>query len=356
MVVCRLLLIGSSAGAALTLLSAGAFAQRDLAVHSAAEPVEVGATRIASFEKANPSRQRFGRLEFRGGLVLTSSSEKFGGFSDLVVAGDGRRFAAISDGGSWLSSEIIYDGTKPTGLANAQLGPLLAMSGRELEKKRDHDAEGMALLDGSLTRGTLLIAFERNHRIGRFPVRDGTIFAPTGYIKLPADARRMKSNKGLEAVAVPLGGPHKGSILTIAERLVESDGNHTGWLWSKDTPRRIAIRDIGEFDITAAAALGDGAVIVLERRFRWAEGVKMRLRYLKSAALASGAVVDGETLFEADMAYEIDNMEGLAIHAGARGETVLTLLSDNNFNTYLQRTLLLQFTLLAEGLADASAR
>ena len=82
----------------------------------------------------------------------------------------------------------------------------------------------------------------------------------------------------------------------------------------------------------------------------------MRMRYLKAATLGAGPVIEGETLFEADMGYEIDNMEGLAVHKGAQGETVLTLVSDNNFNTTLQRTLLLQFTLLAEGLADAGAR
>jgi len=40
-------------------------------------------------------------------------------------------------------------------------------------------------------------------------------------------------------------------------------------------------------------------------------------------------------------------MEALGIHRTAQGETVLTLLSDDNFSS-LQRTLLLQFTLLEE--------
>jgi hypothetical protein len=49
-------------------------------------------------------------------------------------------------------------------------------------------------------------------------------------------------------------------------------------------------------------------------------------------------------LLEADLGYEIDNMEGLSVHRGAAGETVLTLVSDDNFSI-IQRTLLLQFTL-----------
>ena len=39
-------------------------------------------------------------------------------------------------------------------------------------------------------------------------------------------------------------------------------------------------------------------------------------------------------------------MEGLAVHQDAAGKTVITLISDNNFNSFLQRTLLLQFELL----------
>ena len=60
-----------------------------------------------------------------------------------------------------------------------------------------------------------------------------------------------------------------------------------------------------------------------------------------------GAVVDGPELLFADLGYQIDNMEGLGIHRSPQGETVLTLISDDNFSA-LQRTILLQFTLIDE--------
>ncbi len=82
----------------------------------------------------------------------------------------------------------------------------------------------------------------------------------------------------------------------------------------------------------------------------------MRLRYLRGADIKPGAVVDGEVLLQANMGYEIDNMEGLAVHKDARGDTVVTLVSDDNFNHMLQRTLLLQFTLHVDGLAQAPSR
>ena len=316
------------------------------------EPLEIKARSLDYFAKLHPTQRRFGRLEFRGGLVLTSEHKSFGGLSDLVMSGDGQRALIISDEGHWISAEMVYDGTRPAGLRSARIGPLRSAKGQELVRKRNSDAEAIALLDGTLARGTLLIGFERNHRIGRFPVIDGAVQAPVGYLKMPDDARRMKSNKGIEAVTVLQGGSYKGSVLGIAERYPDPQGHHTGWIWGRGEPRRFAVLDMGEFDITSAAALGDGSVLMLERRFRWTEGVKMRLRHLPAARIAPGAMIEGETLVEADMTYEIDNMEGLAIHTGPRGETVLTMVSDDNFNAMLQRTILLQFTLHAEGVAS----
>ncbi len=50
-------------------------------------------------------------------------------------------------------------------------------------------------------------------------------------------------------------------------------------------------------------------------------------------------------LFEADWTNALDNMEGLAVHRGPQGETLLTIVSDDNYSI-LQRTLLLEFELV----------
>jgi hypothetical protein len=155
----------------------------------------------------------------------------------------------------------------------------------------------------------------------------------------------MQSNSGLEAVTVLQGGPHRGAVVAFAERLLDPGNNHTGWMWIDGQPRQFTLTNIGDFDITDAVALPDGSLIVLERWFQWSGGVKMRLRLVPAADIKPGALLDGEVLLEADVGYEIDNMEGMAVHRGPRGETVLTLISDNNFNNFLQRTLLLQFEL-----------
>jgi hypothetical protein len=104
------------------------------------------------------------------------------------------------------------------------------------------------------------------------------------------------------------------------------------------------LKRIGGFDITGAAALPDGDIVVLERRFRFSEGVKMRIRRIGASEIKRGALIRGEVLLEAHDNLNIDNMEAIAAHRGRSGETVITLMSDDNFNP-LQRTLIMQFAL-----------
>jgi hypothetical protein len=313
------------------------------------EAIEITARPIAHFERARPDAIRFGRLEFRGGLVLTSSSSGFGGWSGLVMAPDGKRLLGVTDVGSWITAEVAYDGFRPVRLERARLGPLLGTGGRPLDGKTEADAESVTLLDGTLENGTVLIGFERHHRIERYPVRAGTLGAPAGTLKLPAEARRMPNNQGIEALAILKGGPHKGSVVAFAERFTRGSGYHTGWLWiGAGEPQRIQLKDIDGYNVTDAAALPDGGLLVLERYFRWSEGVRMRLRHLAAGQIAPGARITGTTLLQCDSSFEIDNMEGLGVHRGAGGEIVLTLVSDDNFNSLLQRTVLLQFALLGE--------
>jgi hypothetical protein len=313
---------------------------------TAPQAVEVNGKPLPYFQSAAPDSKRFGDLEYRGGLVLSSPVEQFGGWSGLVMDADGKRLVSISDEGHWLTAGIEYTDRAPAALVKAQMGPLLGLQGRPLRNKAEQDAESVALLEGSLGQGTLLIGFERKHRIGRFPVRNGEVQAPTENLQLPPDARGMPENQGLEAVTVMQAGPLKGSVVAFAERYTRGSGYHTGWIWIGGRPQRLQLRDIDGFNVTDAAALPDGGLLVLERYFRWTEGVKMRIRRLMPAEIKPGAKLDGHVVFEGNQSYEIDNMEGLAVHRGARGETVLTLISDDNFNHVLQRTVFLQFTLL----------
>ena len=308
--------------------------------------ITVIATPLAGFEKSNTARLRFGRLRWRGGLVLTSRSKHFGGWSGLTVDPTGRRLLAVSDAGLWLKANLAYQRDAPVGLSRVRIGPLAALSGRVLKGKRERDAEGVTLLRGGLDRGRVLISFERLHRIGVFPITTAGVGKPISYLRLPAEKRQMTRNKGIEAVAVLKAGPLRGATIAFAERLRDAESRHRGWLLRRGRVLRLRVSNPGEFDVTDAVGLADGDLLLLERRFRWSEGVQMRLRLLHAKELEAGAPIKGEVLFAGDMSYEIDNMEGLAVHRTSTGETVITMISDNNFRNFLQRTLLLQFTLL----------
>lgn len=346
----------AAALAAVSALGAGAaLGDKPSPVGLKTEAIAVTAKPIAGFDKADPTKTRFGKLTWRGGMVLTSPSSNFGGWSGLAMDPDGKRFLAISDAGTWMLGTLDYTaGGQPSAVTSARLGPLLARNGKTLSRGRDRDAEGVALEKGTLAKGEVLISFERNHRIGRFGVGPDGVSAPTGYIPLPSAADAMTGNGGLEAIAVLKGGPNKGSLVAISERLRDRHGDHQGWLWVKGKPQGFTITNGGDFDVTDAAPLPDGSLLVLERRFRWSEGVKARLRLIRRSELRPGARIVGETLLRADLNNEIDNMEGLAAHVGAGGEIIITMISDNNFNEVLQRTVLLQFALDGAVLASAS--
>ncbi len=48
------------------------------------------------------------------------------------------------------------------------------------------------------------------------------------------------------------------------------------------------LKNIDDYDLTDLASLDDGTLFVLERRFRWTDGVKMRLRRLTPDELQPG--------------------------------------------------------------------
>lgn len=326
------------------------------------EQIPVESRRIDHFHKSEPARRSFGRLQFRGGLVLTSPSRYFGGWSGLELSADGSKLLAISDAGVWMTADLAYDGIKPSVLSNARIGPLLGLGGAPLTKEKDRDAEALMLLDGTFAKGTVLIAFEQNHRIGRFPVSDKGIGAAIAYLPLTPDMKRQPPNKSLESVCVLRGPSNKGALVALSERYPSRGGKlHRGWLQATGSPAgawsQLDIRNVDGFDLTDCRGLPDGSLLILERRFRWSswyEGVKVRLRRFPAIEIKPGVELEGETLLDADIGYEIDNLEGLSVHRSAQGETVLTMISDNNFNSFIQRTVLLQFTLTGEAATQAA--
>lgn len=306
-------------------------------------PLTLVSTPIRQFSRSSDA-ERTGELEWRGGLLLQSAHRNFGGWSGLAMEPDGRRFITVSDAGAWMSGEIMYDAkAHPSGLKNLHIGPLRTQQGTSLQRGRDRDAEAVALASGSLDSGSLLVAFEQNARIARYDFSAKGVSPTRGFLPLPAAARALRSNTGFEALTVLRGGPRKDAVIAFGERLTDGQGNRMGWIWSGDKADPVRLTDIGDFDISDVASLEDGSIIVLERRFRWTEGLQIRLRLVAPEELALSGPMKGKVLMKADLADEIDNMEGLGVSREPDGTLILTMISDDNFNRLLQRTILLQF-------------
>nr|WP_249734258.1 esterase-like activity of phytase family protein [Bradyrhizobium sp. sGM-13] len=307
---------------------------------SAPVSIDVNARPLQSFDTRDRSRVRFGELEFRSGLILTSRFRGFGGLSGLRLDSKGERFIAISDKGGWFTGRIVYKGREMTGLDDVEASPVLGHDGKPITSRGWYDTEALAL-DGSL----VYVGLERVNQILRFDFSKGFTRAHGELIQLPLGVRKLPYNKGIEAlVVVPKGLPLAGTLIAISERGLDAQGNITAFLIGR-TLGLFSISRSDNFDISDAVLLPSGGLLLLERKFSWLGGVGIRIRRIALASIAPGAVIDGPVIFEADLGSEIDNLEGIDAHVTPEGETVLTLVSDDNFSM-IQRNLLLQFALV----------
>jgi hypothetical protein len=310
-----------------------------------AAPITTIVTAIPiDFDRENPDRKEFGRLIFRAGLNLYAKTIYFGGYSAIAIDPTGRSLLAISDAGTWMRASLDHDGRKLKGLRDVVVGPMLGTDGKPLQDDATRDSEGMTLIDGDTRQGTAYVSVERTHRIARYPFTASTFGPPAGTVPLPAATKGMTANSGMEAITMIRAGKLKGTLIAFAEHLADKNGNLRGWMIGGPTPGEILVKRIAGFDITDAAALPDGGIVLLERKFSYSEGINMRIRRIAASELKRGTPITGQVLLQANDSLNIDNMEAIAAYRAPSGETVLTLMSDDNFSA-IQRTLIMQFTL-----------
>ncbi len=302
--------------------------------------IEVKARPLPAFDLRDRARTRFGALDYRSGLALTSSFPGFGGLSAIRLDPKGERFVSLSDQGAWFTGRILYEGRVMAGLADVEAAPLLFMDGRPITEHGWYDSESLAF-DGDIA----YVGLERVNQVMRFDFSKGFTRAHGEVVPMPPAVKRLPNNKGLEAlVVVPKGLPLAGTLLALSERGLDANGNLIAFMVGGPSPGQFSVRRTDDFDISDAVILPSGDLLVLERKFSLLSGVGIRIRRVALAAIAPGALVDGPAIFNADLGQEIDNMEGIDAHVTPEGDTVLTLVSDDNFSM-IQRTLLLQFTL-----------
>ncbi len=301
--------------------------------------IAIQAMPIEAFDPRDEAKTRFGQLEFRGGLVLTASAQAFGGISALVMDPDGAHFISLTDNGSWLRGRIVYRGGRPAGIADAEMAPILGADGKPLASHGWYDTESLAQGND----GMFYVGIERVEQIVRLDYRRDGLRARGQPIPVPPDFKTFTYNKSLECLAAPLAG----GLIAVTEKSLDDAGNHRAFVLKGAQVTRFSVKRSDEFDVSDCTILPPADLLLLERRYSPLLGVAIRIRRLHLADIKEGAVVDGAALIVADLGYQIDNMEGIGVHRNAQGETIITLVSDDNFSA-IQRNLLLQFALTGE--------
>ena len=299
---------------------------------AAAAPLTLDVTPVP-LSAGTPERDTVGRLRYRGGLHLSAGDNRFGGLSALGISADGRRLVALSDAGHRFSARLVYDRAgNLAGLGDADLGSLAGLDGRPLLSKADGDAEAMS----PGVEGEIIVAFERRHRLWRY--RPGVVVPEP--LPPPQEMADLPFNNGVEALALLADG----SLLALSEG---SGGRAAavGWISDRGGWSVLTYRTADGFRVTGAATLPGGDVVVLERLFTLRGDNAIRIKRIAAAAIKAGARLDGEIIAELRPPLTVDNFEGIEARRGPRGEVLIYLVSDDNFNVD-QRTLLLMFELL----------
>lgn len=271
-----------------------------------------------------------------GAWHLTADHPAFGGISGLLIedgAGDGTgdgagdaRLLAVTDQAHWIGARIGLE-AGALRLSEGRIAPVLNHLGEGFDKTAG-DAEGLAR-QGS----EIWVAFEHDHRIER-SLGGGRVGQGTA-------ARVWESlaaNNGLEGLAALPDG----ALLAIAEG-PDAAGfpmwrlEPGGTLSENRLPRR------SEHVVTGADLGPDGKLYVVQRSYAPLTGVSIRLLayWMGEDGWPDPGRVTEIAAWESESG--IDNMEAVAVVAGADGP-VAWLIADDNFNPP-QRTILVALRL-----------
>lgn len=282
---------------------------------------------------------QLGALDYLGGYVLDADSPDFGGLSGLRTLPDGS-ILMVSDAAHWLwvKTKRAENG-RILGLGAGLIAPILDAQGQKLSKKTG-DSEAL-----DVTEGHAWVAYEGDTRIERFDA-PFTSDPATAMVARPAERIALATlgpvpeNGGPEAMTrLPGDG-----LLVISEEGKGPGGGASGLLRRPGQPDlRFGVLTSPDFKPTEIALLDANTVLLLTRRYIPLIGVSAELSRLDLGEVRPNAAIRPVVLARLEAPFPVDNMEGMTVeHIG--GRTVITLVSDDNFNP-LQRTLLLQFAI-----------
>lgn len=285
-----------------------------------------------------------GQLHYMGGLKITSPKSRFGGISSFVISPDGQQILAISDRGLWLVADMIYgEDNHLVGMKNARMAPLKTIGDKK--EPRVQDAEAVTAVDGS----GYVVAFESPHTLRYFqadqPYDFGSLFSAraqkvTFAPRLPDSYAALPDNLGIEALTTLPDG----RMLAFSENTLTTDGKTRteGWIIGHGKVEAVSYEISPTYRPTDMATLPNGDILVLERHFSLAKGMAARLVRLPALSIKAGKILKGELIADLAYPFNMDNMEALAVRQNEAGETLIYIMSDNNYNR-LQRNLVMMF-------------
>lgn len=256
-------------------------------------------------------------------FVWRENAPWFGGFSALEIAPDGASAIIVSDRGRRLDVDFTREDGRIVKVDIRQRSPLWS-KGAKPREPGDFDSEGIAQ-----TPNGLCVSFEMDDRVGCYP----RARAPVDILPKPRDFNAFSLNGGLEALAADA----QGRLWAIPEDFSDRAGAvpvflYDGSRWS--IPFRLP--DRGAFH-PVGADIFDGVLYVLERQF---VTIGFRSRLVR-VDLAGGPVT---TLLESHLGV-YDNLEGVSVWRDQKGRLIATMISDDNFKRWVQRTEIVEFIL-----------
>ena len=322
------------------VLTVAVLATRTAPAGAPLEAIDVKTRPITEF-RIGSSETHFGPLEFVGGLEMVSPDADFGALSAFRFTKPGSDFVGVADTGFWFFGRVEHDANqRPSGIVDFRMEQMIDRDGKIINEKWLTDAEGLDVKDGIATVG-----FEREHRIAQYRIEPGNMQYSFRELDFLVPKNELRKNRGFETVtrAHPYG-QHEGALVVVSEKSLDKQRNIFAAIIEGPNKGIFTVKRSGDFDVTDGAFLPNGDLLLLERSFTMAESVKMRLRRIYGESIAKGSVADGPVLFQADIAYQIDNMEAMDVWTRADGAQMVSLMSDDN-HSILQRNLYLEFVL-----------
>ena len=266
---------------------------------------------------------------------VPQTSDDLGGLSGLEVSPDGSDFFVITDRGHIASGTFTRENETISDLALTAMQPLVDHEAR-LQEFPLTDAEGLALT----ASGRLYVSFEHAHRILFYDAWE----SPAQWPSYTRAWRALSRNKGLEALAIDAGG----ALYALPEQINSSASEALVYRRVPQEPwqQAFTVPVDAEFLPVGADFGPDGRFYLLERGL-YPFGFYSRVRVMD---LTDDGPTQIQTIMQSTLGTH-GNLEGLAVWQDETGAIRLTMVSDDNFHSFM-RGEIVEYVLLP-GLATA---